>query len=319
MPISPADDAAVRVRRVHPATTATRSGARRRPAGPPATRSDRLRPLARSVVDHHSGRGLQPSARRSPPLTARGIADALTAVRPLLEPPLRRRTPRAERRAPPRDLGRHRTARPGAPRDRRHASTQEEYGMPHTLTTCTFCGVGCGIYLESAGNRVAGAYPSMSHPTNEGRICVRGWHVHEVASSPDRLSSPLLRKNGEFQEVSWDEALGFVAGRLRQIRAARPGRPRLPQLAALLERGELPAAEAGPGRHRHQQRGPRHRGLLQQLHQRPARHARRAGHHQLHRRAGHERGDRRGRRGPGAAAADHRRAGSSGPSCRGAS
>ena len=47
---------------------------------------------------------------------------------------------------------------------------------------------------------------------------MRGWHVHEIASSPDRLKSPLLRKNGQFQEVTWDEALGFIATRLKQIR-----------------------------------------------------------------------------------------------------
>ncbi|MGP8201894.1 MAG: molybdopterin oxidoreductase family protein [Limisphaerales bacterium] len=86
------------------------------------------------------------------------------------------------------------------------------------LTTCTFCGTGCGIYLQTAGNRIVGGYPSMSHPANQGKICVRGWHVHEVASSPDRLTSPLLRKNGKFHPVSWDEALGFVASRLRAIR-----------------------------------------------------------------------------------------------------
>ncbi len=92
--------------------------------------------------------------------------------------------------------------------------------MAHKLTTCTFCGVGCGIYLETAGNRVTGVYPSMSHPTNEGRICVRGWNVHEVASSPDRLKVPLLKKNGKFQEASWDEAFHFIARRLNEIRAA---------------------------------------------------------------------------------------------------
>jgi predicted molibdopterin-dependent oxidoreductase YjgC len=90
--------------------------------------------------------------------------------------------------------------------------------MAHTLSTCTFCGVGCGLYLETEGNRVAGVYPSFSHPANRGRICARGWHVHEVASSPDRLKSPLLRRNGQFHEVSWDEAFGFVAARLNQIR-----------------------------------------------------------------------------------------------------
>jgi predicted molibdopterin-dependent oxidoreductase YjgC len=89
--------------------------------------------------------------------------------------------------------------------------------MAQKLTTCTFCGVGCGIYLETAGSQITGAYPSMSHPTNEGRICVRGWHVHEVASSPDRLKRPLLRKRGQFEEVSWSEAFQYVAGRLRDI------------------------------------------------------------------------------------------------------
>jgi predicted molibdopterin-dependent oxidoreductase YjgC len=83
--------------------------------------------------------------------------------------------------------------------------------MAHHLTTCTFCGVGCGLYLETAGNQVVGVYPSRSHPTNAGRICVRGWHVHEIAASHDRLTRPLIKKNGQFQEVSWDEAFGFVA------------------------------------------------------------------------------------------------------------
>ncbi|MFZ2643339.1 MAG: molybdopterin-dependent oxidoreductase [Verrucomicrobiia bacterium] len=91
--------------------------------------------------------------------------------------------------------------------------------MAHKLTTCTFCGVGCGLYLETTDNRtIAGVYPSMSHPTNDGKICVRGWNVHEVATSLDRLKRPLLRKNGRFEEVGWDEAISFIAGRLKSIR-----------------------------------------------------------------------------------------------------
>ena len=89
--------------------------------------------------------------------------------------------------------------------------------MAHRLTTCTFCGVGCGLYLETVGNRIAGVYPSMSHPTNAGKICVRGWNVHEVASSPDRLMSPLIKKDGRFQEATWPEAVAFIAERLQQI------------------------------------------------------------------------------------------------------
>lgn len=91
--------------------------------------------------------------------------------------------------------------------------------MAQKLTTCTFCGVGCGLYLETSGNQVVGAYPSVSHPTNAGRLCVRGWHVHEVASSPDRLRKPLLKKKGRFQEVTWDEALGFIVTRVKEIRS----------------------------------------------------------------------------------------------------
>jgi predicted molibdopterin-dependent oxidoreductase YjgC len=92
--------------------------------------------------------------------------------------------------------------------------------MGQNLTTCTFCGVGCGLYLETSGNRVVGAYPSTSHPANAGRICVRGWHVHEISSSPDRLKTPLLKKNGRFEPVTWEEALWFTAHRLREIRDA---------------------------------------------------------------------------------------------------
>ncbi len=90
--------------------------------------------------------------------------------------------------------------------------------MAHHLTTCTFCGVGCGLYLETSGNQVVGVYPSRSHPTNAGRACVRGWHVHEIASSPDRLHTPLIRTEGRFEEVSWDDAFKFIAKRLQEIR-----------------------------------------------------------------------------------------------------
>lgn len=92
--------------------------------------------------------------------------------------------------------------------------------MAQSLTTCTFCGVGCGLYLETTPERIAGVYPSVSHPANKGKICIRGWHVHEVASSPDRLKAPLLRKNGQLEEVTWQEAYEFIASRLKEIKGA---------------------------------------------------------------------------------------------------
>jgi predicted molibdopterin-dependent oxidoreductase YjgC len=92
--------------------------------------------------------------------------------------------------------------------------------MGHHLTTCTFCGVGCGILLETSEAGVVGAYPSMSHPGNQGKICVRGWNVHEVISATDRIRAPLVRRDGELCEVGWDEALGLIADRFEAIRRA---------------------------------------------------------------------------------------------------
>ncbi len=90
--------------------------------------------------------------------------------------------------------------------------------MPHTLTTCTFCGVGCGLYLETAGGKIVGSHPSLSHPANEGRICARGWHVHEVSSSPDRLVGARLRNDGELVPAGYLAAISHVARRLAEIR-----------------------------------------------------------------------------------------------------
>lgn len=89
--------------------------------------------------------------------------------------------------------------------------------MAHTLTTCTFCGVGCGIYLETSGNKIIGTYPSMSHPANCGRICIRGWHAHDVESTTDRMTQLLIKKENAFQPVSWSEAYDSLKNAARYL------------------------------------------------------------------------------------------------------
>lgn len=86
------------------------------------------------------------------------------------------------------------------------------------LTTCTYCGCGCGFYLEVLDGRLVGTIPCKTSPVNEGKLCVKGWNVHEFVQSPKRLAQPLLRKNGELTPVSWDEALDFTATRMREIK-----------------------------------------------------------------------------------------------------
>jgi len=89
--------------------------------------------------------------------------------------------------------------------------------MRHVLTTCVYCGCGCGVYLKEENGRVTGSLPSRNHPVSRNNLCVKGWHLHDFIHHPDRLTEPLLRKNGELVPVSWDEALDFTARKLIRI------------------------------------------------------------------------------------------------------
>ena len=78
-------------------------------------------------------------------------------------------------------------------------------------TICTYCGVGCGILLGARGNRIVSARADRSSPVNKGNLCVKGRFGWEFVNHPDRLKTPLIKKDGEFVEASWDEALDLVA------------------------------------------------------------------------------------------------------------
>ena len=86
------------------------------------------------------------------------------------------------------------------------------------LTTCPYCGCGCGIVLEVLDGKLVGALPSKTSTVNGGKLCVKGWTVHEFVTSPNRLAKPMLRKNGTLKEASWDEALEMVSRGLREIK-----------------------------------------------------------------------------------------------------
>ena len=88
--------------------------------------------------------------------------------------------------------------------------------VPETVaTTCPYCGCGCGMFLPVKDGRLGRPIPDRSHPLSRGGLCIKGWSAHEHVHSPDRLTSPLVRRNGRLVEASWDEALGIVADRLR--------------------------------------------------------------------------------------------------------
>jgi predicted molibdopterin-dependent oxidoreductase YjgC len=86
------------------------------------------------------------------------------------------------------------------------------------LTTCTYCGCGCGLLLEVLDGEVVGTLPQKDHPINQGSLCIKGWNAHEFIHNAGRAKTPLVRSGGSLKEVSWDEALDEVASRLKRIR-----------------------------------------------------------------------------------------------------
>jgi anaerobic selenocysteine-containing dehydrogenase len=78
----------------------------------------------------------------------------------------------------------------------------------------------CGIVATVEDGRITKLRGDPSHPVTKGFLCYRTSHFLGTQYSPDRLTSPLLRKNGELEPVSWDEALDFAAERLLAIRAS---------------------------------------------------------------------------------------------------
>ena len=78
-------------------------------------------------------------------------------------------------------------------------------------TICPYCGVGCSIYLGVRGDQLVRSRGATESPVNHGRLCVKGRYGYEFVNHADRLTTPLIRKNGELEEASWDEALDLVA------------------------------------------------------------------------------------------------------------
>jgi formate dehydrogenase alpha subunit len=91
-----------------------------------------------------------------------------------------------------------------------------------SLSICGFCGVGCSLAMGVVGEKIVEAEPSHRQDTvNGATLCVRGHFAHDFLNSRERLSQPLVRKNGsadnQMVPVPWDGLLEEVAGRLRAI------------------------------------------------------------------------------------------------------
>lgn len=85
-------------------------------------------------------------------------------------------------------------------------------------TTCTYCGVGCNLDVKVAGGEVRGIEAPVDAAVNRGHTCLKGRFAFEFYKHPDRLTKPLVKRNGRFEVASWDEAYDHIVQKLTQIK-----------------------------------------------------------------------------------------------------
>lgn len=86
-------------------------------------------------------------------------------------------------------------------------------------THCPYCGMQCGMNLLVEKNHVVGVEPRYDFPVNEGRLCPKGVTAYLQTHHPDRLLHPLIKRNGNFEKATWDEALDLVVSKFKEIQA----------------------------------------------------------------------------------------------------
>jgi formate dehydrogenase major subunit len=98
-----------------------------------------------------------------------------------------------------------------------------EFGLPtkEVITTCAYCGVGCGFKAEVKGEQVIRMTPWKDGKANEGHSCVKGRFAWGYSTHKDRLREPMIREHVDqpWQKVSWDTAISFAASRFKAIQA----------------------------------------------------------------------------------------------------
>ena len=288
-------------------------------AGPPVRRRDGRRAAApgrgarRSMTPTRSSRSTTTpascaTAACAPATTSRATTSSAAAAR--ATPPGSPSTS-TTRWASPRASPAASASRPARPaRSSTSRCTASRSGRAAELrqvdTVCPYCGVGCALtyHVDERAQRDRLRRGPRAARLAEGRLCVKGRYGWDYARSPQRLTTPLIRREdsypkgplsgdvqGEgrgrrkpgglvdydevmphFREASWEEALDLIASRLVGIRDEHgPGADRRLRLGQVLQRRGLPVPEADPRGLRHQQRRPLHAAVPRLERRRPVR------------------------------------------------
>ncbi len=85
-------------------------------------------------------------------------------------------------------------------------------------TTCSYCGVGCNLEASIKDGKVVAIDTPKETEVNAGHTCIKGRYAFGFYDHPDRLRSPLIKRNGKFEEASWDEAYEYIKNKLEKIK-----------------------------------------------------------------------------------------------------
>ena len=110
----------------------------------------------------------------------------------------------------------------GAIIDKKAKGKARVWELEKTKVTCPYCGVGCQIDMHTKDGKFIKATAhevDWQKQPNKGMLCVKGRFGLDYVQHPDRLTSPMVRTNGQLQAVSWDEALDYAASKLKEIKA----------------------------------------------------------------------------------------------------
>jgi formate dehydrogenase major subunit len=92
------------------------------------------------------------------------------------------------------------------------------HGLPErwVRTTCPYCGTGCEMDVGVKGGHITEVRPALDAPVNHGHLCVKGRYSFGFTDAPDRITTPMIRRGGDWVEVTWDDALEAAASALRR-------------------------------------------------------------------------------------------------------
>lgn len=83
-----------------------------------------------------------------------------------------------------------------------------------TRTICTYCGVGCNLEVATSNGEVMSIQAPYDAEVNQGHTCLKGRYAFKFYNHPERLNSPMIKRNGEFEKVSWEDAYDYIVNKL---------------------------------------------------------------------------------------------------------